>query len=78
MYPLAKEGDWIIAFRPLSLKLGDLVLFYYEGVGMMLKQITRIEKTGVFVEGKDAMSVDSRVFGLIDSRKIDYKVWKIF
>lgn len=78
MYPLAKKGDWVLAFRPLSLRIGDLVLFYYEGVGMMLKQITRIEKEGLFVEGKDPMSVDSRIFGLISPSQISYKVWKIF
>jgi len=77
MYPFAQGGDWIIAFRPHVLAIGDLVVFYYEGVGMLLKQITRIEGKGVFVEGKDAMSLDSRVFGLIDASKIDYKVWKV-
>jgi hypothetical protein len=78
MFPFAKKGAWVLALRPFSLHVGDLVLFPYEGVGMMLKQIMRIEKEGLFVEDKDPMSVDSRVLGLIPRSVVAYKVWKIF
>lgn len=78
MHPLVKQGAWVFCFYPFRLKQGDLVLFRYEGVGWLLKQITRIEKEGLFVEGKDPMSVDSRVFGLLPRSSIAYKVLKVF
>ena len=76
MSPVFNEGDYVLAiskklFRP---DIGDCIVFRDDVYGCIIKQITRKEKKGFFVEGTHRCSMDSNSLGLIPLNKVIGKV----
>ena len=77
LYPLYKNGQRVLCrkvFPSTNIKVNDTVVFEKAHYGMMIKQVTSIEKNQYFVEGTDPMSIDSRNFGSLKLDEIKYKV----
>ncbi|HHD82271.1 MAG TPA: hypothetical protein ENK82_08890 [Campylobacterales bacterium] len=77
LYPLLKEAERIFCIKVFSfssLKPLDIVVFYKEPQGLMIKQIKSIDQEQYFVVGTNADSIDSRDFGTISKNEIKYKL----
>jgi len=80
LYPEYQSGDFVITSKiPVlfgSLKAGDVVVFYHQPHGLLIKRIERVESGGkqYYVLGTQVHSVDSRDFGPIDRGDILGKV----
>jgi len=77
LYPLFKDGQKVCAirvFKNSKLKINDTVVFEKAPYGQMIKQIRFIENQQYYVQGTNALSMDSRNFGTIDHNEILYKV----
>ncbi len=80
LYPDYREGDYVmvvtVPFFPL--KKGDTIVFHHPTFGMMIKKITQIDSSGLFVVGNHPDSVDSRRFGPIQRGDVFGRViWHI-
>ncbi len=77
LYPFYKNGERVVCrkvFRSTDININDTVVFEKENYGMMIKQVTAIDKNAYFVEGTDPFSIDSRNFGTLEKEAIKYKV----
>ena len=77
LFPLIEDGQRVFCIKSfpfIPLKISDIIVFYKEPHGLMVKQIKSIDKKGYFVQGTDAYSIDSRDFGHIAKNEIKYKV----
>lgn len=81
LFPLYKNGQIVLSIKSKfsNLKVGDVVVFFQNDYGMMIKQIKKIQDNKYFVVGTNPDSIDSRNFGFISKSDIKYKVlFKIF
>lgn len=81
LYPLLKSGQRVLCIKVFSftrLRVDDLVVFNKKSYGLMIKKITIKKGDSYFVEGTDALSIDSRNFGLIQHCEIKYRVLRNF
>lgn len=62
MEPVLKENDIVLVKKSRSLK--NLVCFKMADK-FMCKRLRRVEEEGLFVEGYNPKSIDSRLFGLV-------------
>ncbi len=76
MYPLLRHGEKIFCIRPIftSISLGDVVVFKHKNYGLMVKQITKIDKNTYYVKGTLPNSIDSSVFGYLKKSDFLYKM----
>jgi len=77
LYPLLKEGERVFCIKVFSftsLKTSNIVLFHKKPQGLMIKQIKSIEHDQYFVQGTNVDSIDSRDFGTISKKEIQYKL----
>ena len=77
LYPLYKDGQRVVCrkvFQNTKIKVNDTIVFEKENYGIMIKQVTSVDKNNYFVEGTDPMSIDSRNFGSLKLDEIKYKV----
>lgn len=76
MYPLLKNGDKILCLSRLLLPLkeNDIVVFNHPKEGLMIKQLTKINWQGYYVEGTTPYSIDSSIFGYLEKKEILYKM----
>ncbi len=77
MYPFYKNGERIFCLKPFffnEIELDDTIIFNHEKEGMMIKQVTKINEKGYYVEGTTPYSVDSSIFGYLKKKEILYKV----
>lgn len=75
MYPLLKDKDKAVCIKPLfSLSLGDIVVFKHKTEGLMIKQVTKLDENGLYVQGTSAYSIDSSIFGYLKKEDILYKM----
>ncbi len=76
MYPLLKDKDKIFCMKPVlgGVSLGDVVVFDHSNYGLMVKQITKIDKNGYYVKGTLPHSIDSSVFGYLQKNDFLYKM----
>jgi signal peptidase I len=84
LYPEYRNGDYVItAWSPLAfkrLKLGDIIAFKHPQYGLLIKQVTHIDReTGMLeVQGTILESIDSRSFGPIPMHSVLGRViWHI-
>ncbi len=69
--PELTAGDFVViltAFRRIS--KGDYVALKRSGYPDMIKEVTKVNKQGYFVEGSHSCSVDSRTFGYVTGQEI--------
>lgn len=75
MYPLLKDKEKVVCIKPLlPLSTGDIVVFRHETEGLMIKQLTKVDENGFYVQGTTAYSVDSSIFGYLKKEDILYKM----
>lgn len=77
MYPFFKEGERVFCLRPFFLNnvdIDDNIIFDHEKEGFMIKQVTKINDNGYYVEGTTPYSLDSSIFGYLKKKQILYKV----
>jgi len=77
MYPFFREGERVFCLKPFFLNkinVDDVVIFNHEKDGFMIKKVTKINDNGYYVEGTTPYSVDSKIFGYLQEKKILYKV----
>ena len=76
MYPFLKNGDTILCIKPFFnwISKDDIVVFDYESEGLMIKQLTKINENGYYVEGTTPYSIDSSIFGYLQKEDILYKM----
>lgn len=77
LYPLLKNGQRVICrkvWKSTSIHEDDIVIFDKNPHGLMIKKIKRVQQKTYHVEGTDALSIDSRNFGLLQHDEIQYKV----
>jgi len=84
LYPSIREGDFVILskipFMFRSARRGDIVAFSHAQYGIMIKRVDWIsaDRQQLYVLGTHEWSVDSRLFGPIESNAILGKViWHI-
>lgn len=84
LYPEYRNGDYVItAWSPFSfkrLKLGDVIAFTHPDYGLLIKQVSQIDRqrSTLEVRGTVLESVDSRTFGPIPSQSVRGRVfWHI-
>jgi signal peptidase I len=82
--PAFRDGDYVLVISTSwisgRLKPGDVVVFEQPPYGRMIKRIAGIqpERGELTVEGSHPASVDSRLFGAIQTRRVAGKVvWHI-
>jgi len=77
LYPLYKDGQRVVCrkvFRTTSVRVNDTVVFEKGDYGMMIKNVSTIDKDNYYVKGTDPFSIDSRNFGYLKKSDIKYKV----
>lgn len=76
MYPFLKNGDKVICLSRFFtvLKVNDIVVFKHPKEGLMIKQLTKINWQGYYVEGTTPYSIDSSIFGYLEKKEILYKM----
>ena len=84
LHPDYQDGDYVLVSRLPWLfsrvHPGDVVVFDHPRLGKMIKFVQRLEQDGraVYVIGRDADSVDSRIFGAVPRNLLLGKViWHI-
>jgi nickel-type superoxide dismutase maturation protease len=80
LYPDYREGDYVmvVTLPFLSFKTGDAIVFRHPTYGTMMKKITRVDSSGLYVVGNHPDSIDSRRFGPVQRREVVGKViWHI-
>lgn len=81
MYPFYKNGERIFCLKPFffnEIELDDTIIFNHEKEGMMIKQVTKINEKGYYVEGTTPYSVDSSIFGYLKKKKFCIKFFLDF
>ena len=61
-------------YQLYKIEIDDIVIFNHEKEGMMVKQVTKINENGYYVEGTTPYSIDSSIFGYLKKKEILYKV----
>ncbi|CAA6828264.1 MAG: Unknown protein [uncultured Sulfurovum sp.] len=77
LYPFLKNGERVICrkiFASTKIKVDDMIVFQKKSHGLMVKKVKHIEKNGYFVEGTNPYSIDSRDFGHLSQKELQYKV----
>ena len=76
MSPVFNEGDYVLSISRKLLKpnIGDCIIFRDDTYGCIIKQITRKQKKGFFVEGTHRCSMDSNSLGIIPFGNVIGKV----
>jgi len=77
LYPFFKDGQRVLCckvFKTTNIKVNDTVIFTKHNYGLMIKTVKHIEKDTYFVEGTAPLSIDSRNFGSLQRKEIQYKV----
>ena len=77
MYPFFKNKEKVLCLKPFFLNkvcINDNIIFNHEKEGLMIKQVTKINDNGYYVEGTTPYSLDSSVFGYLTKEEILYKV----
>jgi signal peptidase I len=84
LYPEYRNGDYVITARSTlafkRLKLGNIIAFKHPQYGMLIKQVTHIDReTGMLeVQGTILESIDSRSFGPIPMHSVlGRMIWHI-
>lgn len=84
LYPEYLNGDYVItAWSPFAFKrlnVGDIVAFKHPRYGLLIKQVTHIDReTGMLeMQGTILESIDSRTFGPIPVKSVLGKmIWHI-
>ena len=73
MAPALKNGDHVLTKKSCHLKANDIVVFHYDN-RVLIKRVTAIKNKGLFVQGDNDDSLDSRSIGLIYPENILGKV----
>jgi len=76
LYPLLKEGEVVFCSKVFSfskIKINSFVVFKYQNF-YMIKKVTKISSLGYFVQGENPDSIDSRNFGELQKKALQYKV----
>jgi len=77
LYPHFKDGQRVLCSKVFSftkIKKSDVVVFSHMRYGLMIKIVEKIEGGQYFVQGTDALSIDSRTFGLLHKSQITHKL----
>lgn len=76
LFPFLKEGEVVLCIKLFSfskIKVQDTVVFKYENNGSMIKRVKEINLNGYFVQGENPESIDSRNFGELEKKDLQYK-----
>lgn len=75
MYPFLKDKERVLCIKPIfsKYKINDIVIFTYKDA-LMIKRITKIDDKGYYVEGTNAYSIDSSIFGYLKEEDILFKM----
>ncbi|PID33315.1 S26 family signal peptidase [Candidatus Saccharibacteria bacterium] len=74
MSPTLVDGQIILAYRPLNLKVGDVVIFKHRNLEK-IKRISKISANKIFLTGDNpTASTDSRSFGWMNQDRVKFKV----
>ena len=78
MTPEYQDGDFVLIFKSKQPKLGDVIVFYNQFYGTLIKRIEKITEQGIYVIGTGENSLDSRRLGPVSPDKVQGKViWHI-
>lgn len=78
MLPEYQDGEFVLLWRTLHPKVGDVVVFENQLYGTLIKRVAKISEQGVYVLGTGENSLDSRRLGPVSPEKIQGRViWHI-
>lgn len=70
MYPVLKDGDYVIASSLLPLKVGKIVVIDHPQLNTIIKRITEINAQGLRVKGESAESTSSDKIGIVSKKDV--------